>query len=338
MTSTRSMKAIRCRSRLNSSVAVLLLLLPGRQRPRNRRWLKYRQNSAVVIQVHGIERTKDRILAFVNSAAPDLGPKLGTQIEEALKNGYEGRHLRGLHKDGPHFLALTELPSGFGAPPKFAVILRLLNYQDFVKGFLKEDEVKTLKPTKDGYDVATVDSEEHYFIDRQDYVVVTPSKDLAGQLAKKGSGLDGKLKKDIAKQLLDADVAAYVDMAAVNKEYGPQIQAGRQMIQVVSGQAAEQLGKSKAELMAEMLDGLFQFIEDSTAILLTADFRPQGLAFQLQARVGEETKTNGYFKEAKKSSFESFGQTARWPTRLLGHEPGRAGGQVSSIPDPRVAE
>jgi hypothetical protein len=321
-------KSLRGASRLKSALVILLFLCPAAAWGQDSPLAHVPADSAFVIHVHGVERTKDRIIALVNSAAPDLATKLGAMIDETLKNGWEGRHLRGLHKDGPHFIALTELPSGFGASPKFALILRITSYQDFVKGFLKEDEAKTLKPTDKGYDVASVDSEEHYFIDRKDYVLLTDNKDLADQLAKKGPGLDGKLKKDIAKKLLDSDVAAYVDMTAINKEYGPTIQTGRQMIGAFSGQVAEQLGKTNAELLSDVLDGVFQFVEDSTAILLTAEFHPQGLAVQLQARVGEDTKTNGYFKAAKKSPFEDLGKL---PAGHLGYSAMSIAGPTAKI-------
>jgi hypothetical protein len=272
-------------------------------------------DSSVVIQLHGIERTRDRLVAFVKNALPDLAPMVQAKLEEVIK--VEGRKFNGLNKEGPHFLIFTELPMPGGAKePKLALVLRADNYQDFVKGFLKEDEAKTLKPTKDGYDVATVDSEDSYFVDRKGYVFLTPNQDLAKQLAKGGPGFDSKLKKEMAKKLLDADVSEYLDMAAINKQYGPQIQASRQMIGLFTGQAAEQLGKSTAELIKEVVEGLFQYIEDSTAVLFTAEFRPDGLAFRIESRVGEETKTNGWFKAAKKSSFENLGKL---PTGQLGY-------------------
>jgi hypothetical protein len=266
-------------------------------------------DTSVVVHLHGIERTKDRLLAFLKNALPDLAPMIQTQLDEILKNGIEGRKFNGLNKDGPHFLFLTELPMpGAGGQPKLAIALRLNNYQDFVKGFLKEEEFKALKPTENGYDVTTMDNEETYFIDRKDYVLFTPNKDLAGQLAKKGPGLDGKLNKDVAKKLLNADVSAYVDMKAVNKEFGGQIQGFRQLFEAGFAQAGDQIGKANAEMIKTVMDAIFQFIDDGAGILLSAEFRPEGLAVQVQARVGEDSKTNSFFKSAKKSSFENLGR------------------------------
>jgi hypothetical protein len=266
-------------------------------------------NTSIVLHVHGVERTKNRLVAFLKNALPDLAPMVESHIDDLLKNGFDGgRHFNGLNKDGPHFLVLTELPMPGTEQPKVAGVFRLNNYQDFVKGLLKEEEFKALKPTKDGYDMSTMGNEETYFIDRKDYVVVTNNKELAGQLAKKGPGFDGKLKPEIAKKLLDADISAFVDMNVVNKEFGGQIQSFKQLFDLGFAQAGEQLGKANAEMIKGILEGFFQFVEDSSGILLAADFRPEGLAFSAQAQVGGDSKTNALFKATQKSTFENLGQ------------------------------
>lgn len=317
MTRTGWKKALRSASRLNGMVVIAMVLawvVPawGQESP----LAQLPADSSVVFQIHGVERTKDRIVAFLKKAIPDLAPMVQAQMEQFLKEGIDGRHFNGLNKDGPHFAFLTELPTGPSKDPKGGVVLRLNNYQDFVKGFLKDEEFKSLKPTKNGYDVVTIDNEEHYFIDRKDYLLVTPNKELADQLAKKGPGLDGKLKKEIAKKLLDADVSAYVDMAVINKTFGEQIKSFRQLFEVGFGQAEEQLGKTNAEMIKAIFDGFFQFVDDGTGILFAAEFHPDGLAAHLQTRVREDSKTNALFKATKKSSFDSIGQL---PAGQLGY-------------------
>ncbi len=301
-------RALRFASRLSVFIVGVTLLVgtaSGQESP----LAQLPANTSVVFQVRGVERTKNRLVAFLKNALPDLAPVIEAQVDELLKNGFDGgRHFNGLNKDGPHFLIFTELPMPGTEQPKIAGVFRLNNYQEFVKGLLKEEEFKELKPTKDGYDVAMMGNEETYFIDRKDYVLITGNKDLAGQLAKKGPGFEGKLKPEIAKKLLDADVSAFVDMNVVNKEFGGQIQSFHQLFDLGFAQAGEQLGKANAEMIKGILEGFFQFVEDSSGILLAAEFRPEGLAFHLQAQVGGDSKTNALFKSTQKSTFESLGQ------------------------------
>src|SRR5438477_10226272 len=93
-------------------------------------------DSSIVIQIHGIERTRDRFVALVKSALPDLAPMVQDRLSREYP-GFEGRKFNGLNKDGPHFVIFTELPAPGVDRPKLALVLHAANYQDLVKGFLK---------------------------------------------------------------------------------------------------------------------------------------------------------------------------------------------------------
>src|SRR5713101_8422881 len=63
--------------------------------------------SPIVIQVRGLDRTKNRLLALIKNAVPDLAPKVQTAVDAALNQGLQGRKLTGLATDGPLFLVFT---------------------------------------------------------------------------------------------------------------------------------------------------------------------------------------------------------------------------------------
>src|SRR5262245_13870318 len=67
-------------------------------------------DAVIVVQLHGLDRTKERLKATLKDAAPDEGAKLAAQAEEHLKKLTQGRDLKGAAKDGPVFLAFTQLP------------------------------------------------------------------------------------------------------------------------------------------------------------------------------------------------------------------------------------
>jgi hypothetical protein len=212
------------------------------------------------------------------------------------------REPKGLVKDGAIFVVATEIPTPGQNPPKIAFLVPVKSYTEFRDSVLQEDERKNLKTDSAGYEATTLNNEDIYFIDRKNgYAAVTPDKEVAGMLTKKTTtGLDGKLRKEMAKKLLDADVALYVDMAAVNKQFGPVIKQGRQT-------AEEQLekntpDKTTVELMKRLMGPVFQAVEDCTALLVTAEFRPAGLALHFQAAVGEGTKTNGLLRDSTPSA------------------------------------
>src|SRR4051812_17455195 len=110
-------------------------------------------SAPIVIHVRGVERTKERLTAFLNAAVPDFGPIAAAQLDNLFKSGFEGRKLEGLVKEGPVFVAVLELPTPGGSEPPIALIAQVSGYTAFRDGLLTDDERKNLKK-QDGYEQA----------------------------------------------------------------------------------------------------------------------------------------------------------------------------------------
>jgi hypothetical protein len=262
----------------------------------------------IVVHLRGVERTKDRLTAMLNKAVPDFGPGASAHLDNLLQSGFEGRKLQGLTKDGSAFLAFLEMPAPNVDPPPVALIARVTGYAEFRAGLLNEDERKNVKRESGGFERAEINGREFFFVDLKDYAALTPSKDVATLIAKKPEGLGGKLSPETARSLVGSDLSVYVNLAAVNREYGEQIKSGRQFIDTIldsmPGGAAE---KAQMEMAKAFFGGAFQVIEDGRAVVLALDFRPEGLALHLQAQVGADTKTNTFLKETRPSPLTDLG-------------------------------
>jgi hypothetical protein len=289
---------MRSARRFGLAAAVVSLLLPASASAQESPLAQVPEQAVVVIHLHGFGRTKDRLVALAKNAAPDLAPVLERQIDQGLEKALDGRKLQGLPPDGAIFLVLLEMPAPGDNEPQAAVIARVTRYADFRDGILKDDERKSLKK-EGGYEVATTENgKQVYFMDRQDYVIVTPRKDVAARLSKKPDrGLDTKLHKDDARHLLEPDAAFYVDMAAVNEAYGPMIRQFRGQLDAILPLLAGQGNESYVELFKSMSGSLFQALTDSRAALVSVDLRPQGVALHAQVRVGADTPTNTALKK-----------------------------------------
>lgn len=262
--------------------------------------------SALVVQVRGIQRTKERLEAMLKKALPELAPVVTVRLDEAFKQATEGRSLEGLAPEGPLFLALTEMPRP-GTPPSGALFFRVTSLAEFRKSFLKEDERKSLKADPAGFEELTLTERPAYLVDlKNGFAALTPDKELAGRLVKGEKGLGEKLGKSIAQKFLDADVAVYVNMGAVNREYGPQIQLGRQLAEMGVQQSGKQVGN--VELAKKMVGAMFQGLEDSQALLFGVEFRPEGLALRVQDQVGGDTQTNLFLKNLKPTAHTDLGK------------------------------
>jgi hypothetical protein len=262
--------------------------------------------SPIVIQFHGFQSTKDRLLTMIKNALPEFGPMIQEKLEEAIKEGLEGRELKGLAADGPILLVLMSLPKPGEEIPHFALIARVTNYETFRDGFLKAEERKSLKPDKTaGYEVATIEGREVYLVNRPGYAALTPLKEVAVQLVRVQPGLETKLSKDLARRFLEPDVAVYVDLAAITSQYGPQIKQGRQLIDLGLQQAQAELGPAEKSWLAigkDMLDALFQALEDSRALVAAAEFQPEGLALHKVLTIAPDSKTGAFLQGAKPSA------------------------------------
>ncbi len=146
-----------------------------------------------------------------------------------------------------------------------AVIAAVASYAEFRDNILSDDEKKGLKKG-DGFESTASDmGGDIFFVDRKDYVVVTPNKDVAEALAKPpAKGLDGKLSKAQAAKLLSSDFGLYVNMEDVNKEYADQIKAAREAVeeQLKKAEKADDKSMKMALSMAKQFVGpIFQAVE-----------------------------------------------------------------------------
>ena len=206
----------------------LVLTLPAAAAPvpgdQDKPLVQVPAKAAVVVQVKGFERTRERLDALIKNAMPDFADVAKEKMKEALDQALDGRKLEGVSKDGHIFLVFTELPKADQNPPKMAILVPVKDFKEFRDGLLKDDERKEIKTDPLGYENAQIKGEAIYFVNRKNgYAVVTPDADVAAFFVKKYDGIDGKLSKTLAHSLMAADVAVYVDMVAVNKEHGDAI-------------------------------------------------------------------------------------------------------------------
>ncbi len=191
-----------------------------------------------------------------------------------------------------------------------AILAAVTDYAEFRDNVLSEDEKKGLKKG-DGFESTASDmGGDVFFVDRKDYVVVTPNKDLAKALAKPpAKGLDGKLSKAQAAKFLSSDMGVYVNMEDVNKEYADQIKAAHEAVeeQLKKAEKLDEKSTKMALSMAKQFIGpLFQAVEDGRSTLLTLEVRPDGVALHTDAEFLKDSKTAGLLKGSKLAAFKGL--------------------------------
>jgi len=277
-------------------------------------------SASIVIHLRGVQGTRDRLVTMMENALPDVLKMFQPQMDEALKNGIKGRKLRGLVKDGPIFLAFTELPKP-GQPgneqPKMAVIAAVSNYKEFRDNLLMEEERKNIKVNGSGVESVVIERETTYFVDRKTYAIVTPNEEVANSFTKKQAGLDSKISKEQAAKLLAADVSVYISVDTLSREYAEQIKEARQALEGILDMGAgggDKAQKDAIEMFKRAIGPIFRAVEDSRGALLTGEFRPGGLALHIQNEIRAGTPTADLLLDSKPVDFKEL---ARMPDDRL---------------------
>jgi len=279
----------------------------------------------LVLYVHGVERVKDRLLALLENALPEVQPLVKPFIEKAIDEGFDGRKLRGLAKDGPIFVAFLELPRP-GEEPKVAIIAAVTSYAQFRDNLLNEDERKSLKGNGRGVEKAGLSNGEGlFFVDRKDYAILSPSEEVANSFTRQQPGLDGKISREQGARLLAGDLGLYLSMDAFNKQYAEQIKKAREGaeegLKQLTGMASGGQ-KSMLEVVKNAIGPIFQAVEDSQGIVETVEFRPSGLAFHVQSEIRPGSPTAKVLQGAQPVAFEDLAQMPPGQMYYIGMQTG----------------
>jgi hypothetical protein len=273
--------------------------------------------SPIIVHIRGVEGLRDRVVAFLKNALPDVLPMIQPKLDELVKEGFNGRKVAGIPKDGPIFVVFTEIPKPGVDPPKMAILAAVNKYEDFRNGILTEDERKNIKSNGDVEKAVIEGRETVYFVDRKSFAVVTPNEDVANSLAKKYDSIEGKVSKAQTAKLLGSDIGVYVNLDSVNKEYGEQIKTAKEGLKGFIDTIGDTVGpqqKAGMEMLKKLIGPIFQAVEDSEGVLFTAEIRPTGIALHAESELRPGSTTASSLKGFKPAS---FGDLEKMPAQQM---------------------
>jgi hypothetical protein len=262
-----------------------------------------------VVQINGVERVQARLTKMLEKAVPDLAAEATKAIDKALADALSGRDLKVLKGDGRILFAVSDVEK-LPDDATLTLLFPVKSADDFKKGFLTEEERKSLKKEGDLETVKMEDREEPFFLVAiSGYVVVCSEKETAEKYAKgEIGGVAKQLSPETARAFLDADVSLFVNAKEVNARYGDQLKTFKGLADLfLKGDGAQGLTKAQMEQFKEVVDAAFQVVEDGTAAVLALDFRPEGANLRGLAQFGEKTNTFEALKKYKPTPLAQLG-------------------------------
>jgi hypothetical protein len=259
----------------------------------------YPAKAPVVVQLNGLGAARERLTAMLKAALPDDVDTINKQVDEALKQLLGERKLTAIPKDGRVFLVVNDIASLFENTPAVSLLVPVTSYKEFRATFLTDDERKTFEAGNNGIDEVKVNvlGDEHavFLVDLKEYVALTPDKGTAETYTNKYTrATTAAMSPELAKSFVDGDLSIYVNLDVINDKYGDQIRAFKGLIdfalqQAQMGGMLPGINKKQLEAAKTMIHGVFQAVEDCRGLVLTAEFRPDGLNLRLQAQFAEDT-------------------------------------------------
>jgi hypothetical protein len=298
----------------------------------------YPAKAPVVVSLNGYDTVKERLGKMLAAAVPEDAEKLNKLIDEQIAKLLHDRKLTGVRKDARIFLVLNDIAGVVDGHVPVSVLVPVTSYKQFQDSFLTKDELKSLDRGRDGVDTiktaATGEEQTLFLIDLKEYVAITPDKATADSYAGKyTAGNTEPMGKELSESFLKSDLGVYVNMDAINEQFGDQIRAFRGLIDFALQQAFQQgmipgLNKKQLEALKVAVKGLFQAVEDCRAVVLAADIQPEGLAFRLHARFAENS-TSAKMLRAETST--ALDQLARLPSGLGAYGETRLGATLQDL-------
>ncbi len=266
-------------------------------------------DSMLVLHLNGIDRTRERLGKMLAGVDADFAKSTAKLLEEKIIETLDGRDLKGIDGTGRVFVAVGDVAQLNGPDGPVAVCLPVADYKVFREKFLTGPERKSFQAGKNGVDEfeAAGDDTATFLVNKDGYVTVTQNKPMAEHYAGKFDKLTVKALGRTSDALLGADVSVYLNLEQVNATYGDQIKQGRQLINLLLAQGGMGFDKQQLEVAKEMLQGLFQIVEDGRGLVIGVELRPEGAALRFDARFAPDTDTGKLVAAEKPTALAALG-------------------------------
>jgi hypothetical protein len=242
-------------------------------------WLKLVPSDAgAVARARSLSAAREDFFAMLKAMSPESAARIGADADSVVSDLTQrfGKEAA----EGP-VLVVVRLPepnAAAGGPPPIAAFVKGGDYAAIQKGAVGPKGDAAAKPQPGGYDkLKGEDGQPVYTFKGQGFVVMSNDEGLIKAVVKPQATLDKSLPADQQARLFAGDVGIYVNLAAIQKNYGAQIDQFRQMLPDLVGQAAGP-GDAQASGTINAVSGkLADAFKNAQGLVFNLDFAGEGL-------------------------------------------------------------
>ncbi|HEV3162949.1 MAG TPA: hypothetical protein VGZ22_02830 [Isosphaeraceae bacterium] len=262
----------------------------------------------VVAQVRGLEPVHDDLVKMLDATSPALAAQAKPALQQLLDQ-FTGQF--GKAASASPFLMMLRLPKAdaLGTPP-FGVVVKSSDYPSVLKSLAGPQG--DAKPKSEGGGVDSIkgsDGKPVFTFKGNGFIAFSNDEFLVRAIAKPKATLESALGASLRSRLLAGDVGLYVNLAAVQKRYGDEIeQFKQQMLANMDNPAQAATNPEMIKAAKSVYSRMFDALKDGQALVLNFDFDPAGLDMTGEALSRPGTDTAKHLTAKKTSTAETLGK------------------------------
>jgi hypothetical protein len=264
-------------------------------------------NAAMIIQLNDYSRLVDHLKTMLIASFGKDGEKFWAQLNEMDKNEGSRAQLqwKGLTKGDRVYFAIMSLDFNAEEPP-FLAMFPVDDAKAFRTSLFPPETVESTEKGSAFETIKLKDGETIYCVESKSRVYMCGSKELAETVSKPFESFKSKSLGDSVAPFFGNDLSYWLNIEAVREKYADEIQQFKAVIPLIMQQGAGQLDKQQLNSAKQILELIFQLLEDGKGLVIGLSLKPDGVGLGFHAAFGANTPSGKATVVEKPSSLDAL--------------------------------
>ena len=263
-------------------------------------------DALVVVQVSGRGPAVERLTRFLTAVQPDAAKDLPQRLRRLLADAAPGRDVDAV-TPGERVVGVAFTFDGWNSPtPPWVWLIPVKDAATFRKKLLTDDERGNSEAGKEGVDRAG----PWFVVGRPGYVAVSASEAAAKAFHAGRELVTPERLGGLAPILNESEVSAYVNVAAVNAQYGDVVRSTVQFVGLMLRNGGNgpipAFDPRQVETVQFVLDGLTQTLADGRDLAAGLNFGTDGVTLRAEVAFTPGSPTAKRFAADKPVSLDEL--------------------------------